>query len=430
VRRAPGVRARAATGCALAVALAAFGSAESAPETTALPPLQPLVDATPDGATLRPPPGAWAGPVVIRRPITIDGGGAVTVDAGGHGTVVRIEASGVTLRGLHITGSGSNHDSVDAGVGIAGSGNRIEENAIEDCLFGIDLAQSNDNVLRRNTIHSKALVTALRGDAIRLWYSFRNQILENETSDVRDSVAWYSSDNVFSRNRFSRGRYGLHMMYAHQNVVEDNEFRQNMTGIFLMYSDRVELRRNRILGAQGAAGVGIGFKESSSATLEENDIVYCATGILLDVSPFEPETLNLFRRNRIAYNGVGVVFHTDWTGNEFRDNDFRGNFSQVAVRGGGSAIRNVWQGNHWDDYAGFDRDGDGRGDTPYELHSWADRIWMEVPPAAFFRASPVLEVIDFLDRLAPFSSPTLIVRDEAPRFDPPPLRAAAPREES
>ena len=147
--------------------------------------------------------------------------------------------------------------------------------------------------------------------------------------------------------------------------------------------------------------------------------------VLLDVSPFEPETRNLFRRNRIAYNGVGVVFHTDWTGNEFRDNDFRGNFSQVAVRGGGSAIRNVWQGNHWDDYEGFDRDGDGGGDTPYELHSWADRIWMEVPPAAFFRASPVLEVIDFLDRLAPFSSPTLILRDEAPRFDPPPPSAAA-----
>jgi nitrous oxidase accessory protein len=49
---------------------------------------------------------------------------------------------------------------------------------------------------------------------------------------------------------------------------------------------------------------------------------------------------------------------------------------------------------------------------------------MAVPPAAFFRASPLLEVIDFLDRLAPFSSPTLILRDEDPRFDPPPERRA------
>ena len=81
--------------------------------------------------------------------------------------------------------------------------------------------------------------------------------------------------------------------------------------------------------------------------------------------------------NRLAYNGVGVVFHNDWHGNEFRDNEFLGNFTQVAVRGGGGATRNLWSGNYWDDYEGFDRDGDGRGDTPYELHAYADRIWME-----------------------------------------------------
>jgi len=424
MRRAPGARARAASGCALTLAVAAFAATGSTPDAAAPPPLQPLIDATPEGATLRPPTGVWGGPIAIRRAITLDGGGAVTIDAGGHGSVVRIEANGVVLRALHITGSGSNHDSIDAGVAIAGSGNVIEDNVIEDCLFGIDLAQANDNVLRRNRIHSKGRTTAMRGDAIRLWYSFRNQILENEISDARDTVAWYSSDNLIARNRFSRGRYGLHMMYAHQNVVEDNEFRENLTGVFLMYSDRALLRRNRILGAQGAVGVGVGFKESSGAILEGNDIVYCATGILLDVSPYEPETRNVFERNRIAYNGVGVLFHTDWTGNEFRANDFRGNFAQVAVRGGGGATRNLWRGNHWDDYEGFDRDRDGTGDTPYELHAWADRIWMEVPVAAFFRASPLLEVIDFLDRLAPFSSPTLILRDEAPRFEAPPRVAS------
>jgi nitrous oxidase accessory protein len=39
-----------------------------------------------------------------------------------------------------------------------------------------------------------------------------------------------------------------------------------------------------------------------------------------------------------------------------------------------------------------------------------------MPPAAFFRGSPLFEVIDMLDRLAPFTEPTLVVRDEAPRF--------------
>ena len=414
------MRAAALLGRALAVAgaLAVWGSSPVfAADAAPLASFQALVDATPEGGFLRPEPGTYAGPVVIRRSIAIDGGSRVTIDAGGSGTVVRIEASGVALRGLRLTGSGSNHDTVDAGIALVGSGNVIENNSIENCLFGVDLAQSNENVVRGNRIHSKSRETAMRGDAIRLWYSFRNQILENEISDSRDVVVWYSADNVISRNRVVRSRYALHTMYANKNLVEDNEFLENMTGIFLMYSDGVEIRRNRILGAQGATGVGVGIKESSSIVLEDNDIVYCATGVMLDVSPYEPDTTIRFERNRFAYNGIGVLFHNDWQGSEFRDNQFIGNFTQVAVQGGGGATRNVWSHNYWDDYEGFDRDRDGRGDTPYELRAYADRIWMDVPQAGFFRASPLLEVIDFLDRLAPFSDPILILRDEQPRFE-------------
>ena len=403
--------------CALAASWLASGAV---PATAGEPPsFQALIDATPEGGLLEPAPGLYAGPAVVRRPITIDGKDAVTIDAGGHGTVLRIETNGAHVRGLRLVGSGSNHDTVDAGLAVAGRGNVVERMAIEDCLFGIDLAQADENVVRASRIHSKARKTALRGDAIRLWYSFRNQILDNEISDSRDVVVWYSADNVIRRNRISHSRYGLHTMYAHRNDVEDNDFRDNMTGVFMMYSDGVQLRGNHILGAQGATGVGIGFKESSSITLTDNDIVYCATGVMLDVSPYEPDTVIRFERNRFAWNGVGVLFHNDWQGAEFVDNQFRGNFTQVAVRGGGGATRNVWSHNYWDDYEGFDRDGDGRGDTPYELRAYADRIWMETPPAAFFRASPLLEVIDFLDRLAPFSAPTVILRDDSPRFDRP-----------
>jgi nitrous oxidase accessory protein len=423
--RAPRRAGRGAASFALGLALLALplpGGGE--PAATAAPALQPLVDATPEGGVLRPPAGTYAGPVVVSRPLVLEGGGGVTVDGGGRGTVLTVATNGVTLRGLRIVHSGSNHDGVDAGVKIAGSANLLEDNAIEDCLFGIDLAQSNDNVVRRNRIHSKAVEMGFRGDAIRLWYSFRNQIVDNEISDTRDVVVWYSADNVISRNRVTRSRYALHTMYAATNLVEGNEFRGNMTGIFLMYSDGVVVRRNRIVGAQGAAGVGVGFKETSSVVLEGNDIVYCATGIYIDVSPYEPDTENRFERNRLAYNGVGVNFHTDWQGNVFRDNEFRGNFTQVAVRGGGGATRNVWERNWWDDYQGFDRDGDGTGDTSYELRAYADRLWMAIPPLAFFRASPVLEVIDFLERLAPFSAPTLILQDTAPRFERPSREAS------
>ena len=199
-------------------------------------------------------------------------------------------------------------------------------------------------------------------------------------------------------------------------MVEDNQYSENMVGIFLMYSDGVEIRRNTIAQGIGATSMGIGFKESSDVLLEGNTILRCATGIYLDISPYEPDTTNRFFSNRIAFNSIGVMFHSDWHGNVFEDNDFDDNFTQIAVRGGGGATRQVWRRNRWADYRGFDRDEDGTGDRPHEIYSYADRFWVDQPHAAFFRGSPLFEMIDMLDRLAPFSEPTLILRDEEPRF--------------
>ena len=49
-------------------------------------PFQDLVDATEPGSVLIPPPGHYAGPVVLKKPLIIDGKGQVTIDAGDRGT--------------------------------------------------------------------------------------------------------------------------------------------------------------------------------------------------------------------------------------------------------------------------------------------------------------------------------------------------------
>ena len=90
----------------------------------------------------------------------------------------------------------------------------------------------------------------------------------------------------------------------------------------------------------------------------------------------------------------------------------------MTIIGDGDPMNDTWWGNYWDEYEGFDRDRDGFGDRPYELLAYADRIWIETPAARFFRNSPVLELLDFLERLAPFSAPALILRDPAPRMAP------------
>jgi predicted outer membrane repeat protein len=65
--------------------------------------LHRAVAEAPEGAVLDLPAGAWAGPLVLRRAVTLRGGPGVRLDGGGDGPLVRVEAPGaeVVLEGLH-----------------------------------------------------------------------------------------------------------------------------------------------------------------------------------------------------------------------------------------------------------------------------------------------------------------------------------------
>ena len=391
----------------------------AAPNRTDIPWFQTLVDEAPPGSVLKPPPGDYAGPVLVDKPLIIDGGGKVTIDGGGKGTVFVIDAKGATLRGVHLKGSGDSHDSDDACLNVRGDHHVVEGIVIDDCLFGIDLKQANHNVIRENRISSKPFELGVRGDGLRLWYSNHNLIEKNEVIDSRDMVAWYANHNTYRGNIGKRSRYSIHFMFAKDSVVEGNSFYDNAVGVYLMYTERIHLRNNIISHATGATGMGLGFKESSDSEIENNEIIYCAIGVGSDLSPFEPDTTIHFKNNRFAFNGIAIRFTSDLGGNVLTNNIFEGNLTDVVQMGRGASEKNQWHGNFFADYQGFDRNGDGIGDTPYELYSYADQIWIETPAAQFFKTSPVLELLDFLERLAPFSSPELQLRDRAPRFAKP-----------
>jgi nitrous oxidase accessory protein len=408
-----------------APAFAGWGNADektpipTAPRVTGLPFLQDLVNSAPAGSVLKLKAGRYAGPVVVNKTLTIDGGGQAVVDGGGKGTVFVLEANDATLRGLHLTNSGSSHDSDDACLNVRGDRNVIEDIRIDNCLFGIDLKKTNASIVRRNTIRSKPFDMGTRGDGLRLWYSNKNLIEANTIEDSRDMVAWYSNDNHFLNNVGRRSRYSIHFMFAANNVIEGNRFYGNAVGVYIMYSGGGAIRNNLFSHANGATGMAVGFKEASDVLVEGNEIIYCGVGVGLDMSPFEPDSKIIIRNNRIAYNGIGISFLADKEGTVIEGNAFEGNLAQVAIGDTGSARQNVWRGNYWDDYKGFDRNSDNVGDTPHELYAFADQIWMEIPYARFFRNAPMMEVLDFLERLAPFSTPTLLLRDEQPVFNKP-----------
>lgn len=382
-------------------------------------PLQPLIDAVPAGGVLELKPGVYAGPAIIARSMTLKGAAGVVIDGGGVGSLLTVKADKTTISEVTFRNSGDRHEETDACVQLRGQFNIVKDNLFEACLFAFDLQQAHNNIIRRNRIAgARDMEPGVRGDAIRIWYSNDVRVEDNEMTDTRDSVIWYSHGVKMLRNTFSNGRYGVHLMYAHDNVVNENRFLANTVGVFLMYSNDNEVRDNVIRYSQGPSGVGVGFKESSGAKILNNDIFANAQGLFMDASPYDPDSNNLFENNRIAYNGVALLMHSDWEGNIFRANDFVGNHATVMVNGGGSARRNQWDGNYFDDYQGFDRNRDGIGDTPHEIWSWADRLWADVKDAQFFRASPSLELIDLVERMASLVEPQLMLRDKTPRMTP------------
>lgn len=378
-------------------------------------PLQPLLDATPAGGTLRLAPGAYAGPATIARPLVLDGAGKASVIGNGRGTVLRIPASGATVRGLAIAGSGTTHDGVDAGILVTGEGNTIEDNVLTDVLFGIHLSGGNGNRIAGNRITGKDLPKPERGDALRMWNGHRNSIENNRFARARDLTFMNSPDNRIVGNTFIDGRYGMHIVFSPQLVVENNRLEHTGTGIVVLYSPGLTVRGNHVAHALTDGGAGLVFKESDDALVENNEIVHCAVGLQVDAPP-QPVGVLTARGNRFAHNVIGAFFYGESGGHRFEHNRFENNLTQIGISAPGAGSANVWEGNYWSHYQGFDRNDDGVGDTPHEEWLFADRIWMETPKAAWFRESPVLELLDFLERLAPFSTPHLILRDASPRM--------------
>ncbi|MBI2236443.1 MAG: nitrous oxide reductase family maturation protein NosD [Magnetospirillum sp.] len=406
-----------AAGLVLAVPLVAIARGDDRAQPRDAAEIQALIDAAPAGGEVVPAPGLYHGRLVIEKPIILDGRGKVTIDADGEGSVIWLKTGNATVKNLRLANTGHDHNAEDAGIQVRGNNNVLKDNVIEDCLFGIDMEQSNGNVVRRNHITSKKLELGMRGDSLKLWYSNNNIVEENEVHDSRDFVLWYSKNNQVRRNISTGGRYGLHFMFAADNVIENNKFFDNSVGLSLMYNEGDVIRNNYIAKSTGATGTCISLKEASRIVIENNDIVYCALGIGLDVSPFQPDTENRITSNRISYNDIAIAFLNDWRDNVFKDNVMKGNITEVVVFGGGSARRNSWDGNQWEDYEGFDRNRDGVGDTPHRVYGYAGRVWMDVPNTRFFKGTPLLEVLDFLDRLAPFSEPVLLLEDAHPRMD-------------
>ncbi len=387
-------------------------------------PIGQLINAARPGDVVRVPAGVYREHIRIDKPLSLIADGRVVIDGMSSGDIVEIAASNVTLRGFVVRDTGIDLDKENAAIRVLADHAVIENNTLEDILFGIDLKQAPDAVVRGNLIGGKDLDIARRGDGLRLWRSDRTLVENNSIHDGRDAILWYSQNVTVRNNTSRRCRYGFHLMYSDDVVMENNELTHNSVGIYLMYSKVVTIRGNRLLANRGPSGYGIGLKEADQFSISDNLIAGNRAGIYLDGSPFTKLKPGDISRNTIACNDVGLTFLPSVKGNVIAANNFVDNIEQVCVSGRGELTGNDFaadeRGNFWTDYAGYDANADGIGDFAHESVTLFENLLDREPKLRILLFSPAQQAIEFVGRAIP------AIRPEPKFFDPSPLTRPVP----
>ena len=381
------------------------------------------IEAARPGDTVQIPAGTYLEQVVIDKALVLDGGGRAIIDGGAQGDVVRITAEDVTLRGFIVRNSARTVSNEPAGIRITADRANIEGNQLEDVLYGIILDASDQHVVRNNRVSSiRELPAERRGHALYVYDSADSLLVGNVVDHAKDGVfLGFAVRTTVEHNEISNVRYGLHTMYSDDLTLRGNVVQDNVAGASLMYSRGVAVFNNEFTGSRSlASGYGLLFKDVDDVELAGNRIHNNRIGLIMDGAPRTPGHYVTLRGNLIAYNQVALQLFTT-TGVTFVENSFVGNLQQVESRGGDLEHRNQWsldgRGNYWDDYQGFDANGDGTGDIPYRYEGVYDDLVSHNEALRAYAHTPAQTALDLAARWFP------VYRLEPSVVDPHPLVA-------
>lgn len=349
----------------------------------------------------------------IDKPLTLRGIDRPTISGGMTGDTIRVTAADVTLEGLIVSDSGDSLRDQNAGIYIWPGAHRA---TVRDCtlsynLFGLWIEKADDVVVENNNITGKRdYRSSQRGNGIQLYNTKGARIFGNDVSFVRDAIyVDVTHHAVFRGNRLHHSRYGTHYMNSYYNLWEDNDTWMNRGGLALMEVREQTVRNNR---AWANSDHGIMLRTIQDSVVENNVVAGNARGFFIYDAEY-----NTLRGNLVVDNIVGVHLWAGSKNNVVEGNDFVANREQVRYVGARDEPWGGEAGNHWSNYLGWDRDGDGIGDVPYEANDMVDRLSWRHPMIKLLLASPAVQTLRLIGRQFPLLRAPSVV-DPNPRMQP------------
>jgi nitrous oxidase accessory protein len=351
--------------------------------------------------------------LLIDKPLTLRGLDRPTLSGGNEGDTIRVTSPDVVIEGLIVRDSGDSLKNQNAGIYLYPGAHRaiVRRCDLTYNLFGLWIEKANDVLIEHNTITGKREYgSSQRGNGIQLYNTKGARIFHNNISFVRDALyVDVSHHAVFRGNRLHHSRYGTHYMNSYHNLWEDNDSYYNRGGLALMEVRDQVVRGNR---AWGNSDHGIMLRTLQDSVIEDNIVAGNSRGFFI----YDVEYIKL-NRNLVVDNVVGVHLAAGSTRNEVEGNDFISNREQVRYVGARDERWGTQGGNHWSNYVGWDRDGDGRGDVPYEANDMVDRLTWRYPAIKLLLASPAVQALRLVGQQFPVLRVPSVV-DPHPRMQP------------
>lgn len=353
--------------------------------------------------------------LVIGTPrLTLEGEGWPVLDGQGEREVLVIAADDVTVRGIVATRTGLSNLQDRAGIRARDVRNCvIEHNRLRDNLWGIYLQRSADCIVRDNDIEAHGSRQTESGNGVHLWYSPGARVERNHVRGHRDGIYFeFSPHGVTVGNVSERSqRYGLHFMFSDSCRYEANVFRNNNSGVAVMYSRGVVITANRFERSWGSAAYGLLLKDINGGEISDNVFERNSTGLFVEGS----SRLEV-RGNSFTQNGWAAKVLADADQNSFTGNRFAGNAFDVTTNS--RSANSTFDGNWWDNYAGYDLNRDGVGDTSFHPVRLFALVVEEHPAALLLLRSPLVSILDAAERVMPVLTPDALV-DKHPLMRPP-----------